>query len=445
MFTITEFGAIGDGKTLNTQAIQAAIEACGSAGGGRVVVPPGCFVTGTLWLRDHVELHLESGAILLASSNMADYNGLDAYPQNFALTNDPYEDWTGAHLILGIEVSDVAITGPGAIDGSASAFFGVPAPFHAHSFIWRDGLATARDKAIGRPGQMIVFCESRDIRVQDVSLRNATCWTCLIHGCEDVFIRGVKIDNASWACNTDGIDIDSSRNVTISDCIIDTGDDAITLRGCSEMLTDKTRVCENVVVANCVLGASSSVFRIGVGDGEIRNAVFSNIVITRGGIGIHFNPAYRPPSKGVSISNIRFNGVSARNVAFPFVVDGGHEGTTARVGDIVVDGMQCEAFAPIRIRGNGRHNVHDLTLRNMDVTVVPNPVKLDSRGKYPSTLIQIERADAVTLDRVRVRWSTSNPNWQRTLHAVDVTNLDIAGNCLLPEPETNSPANLPYL
>jgi len=228
--------------------------------------------------------------------------------------------------------------------------------------------------------------------------------------------------------------------VTISDCIIDTGDDAITLRGCSDLLNDKTRICENVVVANCVLGASSSVFRIGVGEGEIRNASFSNIVITRGGIGILFNPAYRPPSQGVSISNIRFSGVLARNVAFPFVIDGGHEGTTARVGNVVVDGMQCEAFAPIRICGNARNNVYDITLRNMAITVVPNPVKLESLDAYADTFIQVERADAVTLDRVRVRWTTAEPNWKRMLHAVDVTNLAIAENCHLPDPGADTHA-----
>ncbi len=247
-------------------------------------------------------------------------------------------------------------------------------------------------------------------------------------------MRGIKVNNSSWACNTDGIDIDSCRNVTVSDCIIETGDDAIALRGCSGRLNDKTRICEHIVVTNCVVGSSSSVFRIGVGDGEIRNALFSNIVITRGGIGIHFNPAYRPPSKGVSISHVRFRDVSARNVAYPLVVEAGHAEATARIENIVVEGMQCEAFAPIRICGNARNKCHNIVLRNMEITVVPNPVKLDSLNDYPSTLIQIERADEVTLDRVRVQWGTSEPNWQHVIHAVDVSNLDIADNCHLPEP-----------
>ncbi len=443
MYTITDFGAVGDGATLNTRAIQAAIETCGSAGGGQVVVPPGTFVTGTLWLRDHVELHLEAGAVLLGSPNLGDYNTLDAYPQNFVASDRTYEDWTGAHLILGIEVRDVSITGPGIIDGNASVFFGEPVHFDPPWFIWRDGLATARDKATGRPGQMVVFCESRDIRIRDVSLRNATCWACFFHGCEDVFVRGVNVDNAPFACNTDGIDIDSCRNVTVSDCIIDTGDDAIAVRGVPARLKDRTRVCERITVTNCVLGSSSSVFRIGVGDGEIRDALFSNIVVTRGGVGVHFNSAFSPRSKGVTISNVRFRGVLMRNVAHPLVVDGGGENATSRIEDIVLDDIRAEGFAPVRISGNSRHNVRNIVLRNMDIVVIANPLKLNARSDYPDTLFQFARADKVTLDRVRVQWAASGPNWQRVLHAEDVTNLDIAGDCRLPEPETGEPRAQP--
>ncbi len=437
MRAITDFGAKGDGTTLNTTAIQKALDLCGSQGGGRVVVPPGCFVTGTIWLRDHVELHLEAGAVLLASPNLCDYNAQDAYPQNFVASNRTYEDWTGAHLILGIEVRDVSVTGPGTIDGNAASFYGEPVPFKAASFIWRDGLATARDKASGRPGQMIVFCESRDIRLRDLTLRNATCWTCLFHGCEDIFVRGVKVSNASTACNTDGIDIDSCRNVMVSDCLIDTGDDAITLRGSRRTLKDKTRICEHVVITNCVLGSSSSAFRIGVGEGEIRRALISNIVIRRAGVGIHFNPAFSRKRKGAAIWDVCFRDVMMRDVAYPLKISGGHdEATNARVENIIVDGLHAEAFAPISIVGNARRNVRNVSLRNLEITVVPNPVRLDKIKDYPDALFGIARAGEVELDRVRVRWATRDPGWKRVLHVEDVVNLDIAENCRLSEPGT---------
>ena len=86
MYNIKDYGAIADGVTINSAAIQAAIDACADDGGGRVVIPTGTFKTGTFWLRSNVELHLEMGAILLASDNLDDYNELDAYPQNYSYT-----------------------------------------------------------------------------------------------------------------------------------------------------------------------------------------------------------------------------------------------------------------------------------------------------------------------------------------------------------------------
>jgi len=430
MFLITDYGACGDGKTVNTRAIQAAIDACGSAGGGVVVVPAGLFVTGTLWLRDRMEFHLDSGAVLKGSADLGDYNTLDAYAQNFECRD---EEWNGAHLILAVEVSDVSITGPGTIDGNGQAFFADPNPFFPPSFIWRDGLALARDKEHLRPGQMIVFCESKNIRIRDLALRNATCWCCLLHGCEDVFVSGLKIDNAPAAANTDGIDIDCCRNVTVRDCIIDTGDDAITLRGVPALIKDKTRVCENIVVTNCVVGSSSSVFRIGVGDGVIRNAAFSNIIITRGGIGLHFQSAYSA-GRGVAISNVTFRDVYARNVAFPFVISPGQLGATAPIENIVIDGFHAEVFAHALIEGNGNTRPRNIRLSHIDLTVVPNPVTLESRDLYPDTLLCIASVDDVSLDDVRVRWKTSAPNWKRALRSSGVTGLAIAGNCRLPEP-----------
>ena len=125
--SILDFGARGDGVTLCTAQICAAINACAESGGGRVTVPAGVYVTGTVVLRDHVELHLEQGAVLKGSTDMEDYNALDAYAQNFS--SPVHEKWLGKHLILAVECTDVALTGGGTVDGSGDAFFdGVPKP-----------------------------------------------------------------------------------------------------------------------------------------------------------------------------------------------------------------------------------------------------------------------------------------------------------------------------
>ena len=114
MYIITDYGAVGDGRTLNTAAIQRALDDCGKTG-GTVLVPPGTWLTGSLFLHSNTELHLEKGAVLLGSPNLADYNELNAYEQNWQSTA---EGWSGKHLILAIEVENVALTGEGCIDGN---------------------------------------------------------------------------------------------------------------------------------------------------------------------------------------------------------------------------------------------------------------------------------------------------------------------------------------
>ncbi len=431
MYSIIDYGAVADGRTVNTKAIQAAIDACGAAGGGTVVVPPGTFVTGTIWLRSHVELHLQHSAVLLASPNHDDYNTLDAFPQNFEYRD---EECNGTHLILGIEVENAAITGTGTIDGNGTVFFAEPVMMPFSHSTWRDGLALAKDKKNLRPGQLIVFCESRDIRISDLQIRNASFWCVFLHGCEDAFLRGLKINNPSVAANTDGIDIDCCRNVTISDCLIDTGDDAITLRGVPGRLKDKTRICENIVVTNCVVASSSSVFRIGVGDGVIRNAVLSNIVITRGAIGIHVQSSYIPGGRGVAISDITVRDVYARNLASAFEICTGQSDSTAPIEDIVLDGYHAECFGSSSVWGNAHTRPRRVRLRNIDLTVVPRPDTKVKPETPPETLLTLVGADDLRMENVRVAWKTTDPGWVRTLAMRHSTGVTISEDCRLAEP-----------
>ena len=429
MYLITDYGASGDGKTLNTKAIQAAIDACSAAGGGTVNVPAGLFITGTIWLRDNVDLRLESGAILKGSPDLDDYNTLDAFPQNWKC---PDEEWNGSHLILAVEVNNVSISGYGVIDGNGPAFFAKAEPFS--SSCWRYGLALAKDKERLRPGQLIYFCECRHVRVENVSLRDATCWTCLMHGCEDVLIRGVRIHNPPYAGNTDGIDIDSSRNVTISDCIIDTGDDAITLRGDPANLKKKDRVCENVVVTNCILSSSSSVFRIGVGNGVIRNAIISNIIICRGSIGVHIQSTYSPDSTGVSISNITLRDLTISNTFSPFEISPGvSKTTTAQIKNIAFDGFRGSVYGNGRIAGSPASRPRNISLCNVDLTVMPSPTEYRPGG----ALLTVRSVDSVSFRNVHVAWSCETTTCNKTLETSDVPGFKLADDCVLDPPPGN--------
>ena len=308
---ITETGAKGGGEVLETQAIQAAIDRVAATGGGRVTVPAGTFRTGTIYLKSHVELHLAQGARLLGSGDLGDYNPTNAFPQNWGSVN---EGWSARHLILALEQEDVAITGEGVIDGNGRAFFGDKVLYRG-KVCWRDGGFSAKDHAHqGRPGQMIEFVECRNVRVRDIRIEDAPCWSCFFYGCDDVSVRGVRVENGLRNLNTDGLDIDSCRNVTVSDCLIRTGDDAIAIRGAPARLKNPARVCENVTVENCVFHVSADGMRIGVGTGTIRHVRISNIVVEHAGVGFHIQPVYGNRG-GVDISDISISHCSVRGAA----------------------------------------------------------------------------------------------------------------------------------
>ncbi|HWL53602.1 MAG TPA: glycosyl hydrolase family 28 protein [Chthoniobacteraceae bacterium] len=296
---ISDYGAVGDGCRINTEEIQRAINECAGHGGGTVLIPPGVFVTGTLWLGDHVHLHLCAGAVLKGSPDPADYNRADAFPQNKGTARHA----SGGHLLIALNATGVSLTGEGVIDGNEAAFRGPlipqqdrPARFGPSSW---------------RPAQMVYFCECTDLVLRNVTLRNAPHWHLFLHGSS-----GARIDSLSIHCdrrslNGDGIDIDCSRNVVVSNCLIHVSDDAITVRADGRHLVKTDPVCENVVISNSVLSSRCNAIRIGVGDGTIRNISFSNMVISdTAGAGINITGNYRADMSGTEIENLRFDGFS---------------------------------------------------------------------------------------------------------------------------------------
>lgn len=361
MFNVIDYGAVGDGVTKDTASIQRAIDEC-AVQGGTVIVPPGVYLTGSIFLRSNVELHIEQGATLLGSPDLDDYNELDAYPQNFFSQN---EGWSGKHLILAVEVENVALTGEGIIDGNAPAFFDTK-PLFTGKVCWRDGAMNAKDyKNCGRPGQEIVFIESRNIKIKDLKFKNMCCWSCFMHGCENIQISGLRIDNNIRHCNTDGLDIDCCRNVTVSDCVIRTGDDAIAIRGVPAKLKDQSKVCENITVTNCVFYVSADGMRIGVGNGTIRNVVVSNIVIEHAGRGLHLQNCYGPVSTGVNISDVSFSNIIIRNTPNPIMVSAGTPNSIAYLRNIAFSNVNIESDGQVIVSGLGNTRVKNVSFSDV--------------------------------------------------------------------------------
>ncbi|MFO8079750.1 MAG: glycosyl hydrolase family 28 protein [Armatimonadota bacterium] len=423
VYNVRDFDAAGDGETLDTAAIQAAIDACTEAGGGVVLVPPGTYVTGTIFLKSRVNLHLAAGATVLGSTRRDDYNPDDIFPENPVFSR---ENVTGAHLVIAYKAEQVSITGQGTIDGNSSAFFETLPP--------EEVTTTYRNKsrnfpiAEWRPGQMLLFCRCSDVSVRNVTLINSPYWTLLLLGCTRVRIRGLNITNPPQTANGDGIDIDCCRDVTVSDCIITSGDDSITLRGNSRLLGEHAQPCENVTVSNCVLSTPCNAVRVGVGDGEIRNCTLSNIVIRESRNGISFNSAYSERSAhGTRIENVHFANI-VMDVILPMnMVLGVHAKPPGMIRNVSLTNLHVSAREGFHICGNPGHRVEDIRLEDVRVELSGDDVDPGFSGDSPKTaglmsvpaVLYAREVSGLRLSDFQVRWGEVGESWRSAIEVED--------------------------
>ncbi len=275
--TITDFGAVGDGVTLNTLNIQKAIDACAAEGGGRVTVSDGAYVTGTLFLHSGVELHLSVTGKLLASLDGSDY------PNFQPATWDAYKAprHSSRCLIYAENAENVAITGRGTIDCRGEHFC---ADEHNGDRFWRR-------QTTELPARMLFFYGCKNVLLENFSLvEMAGGWAAWINNCDFVNCSALKIRCNQHYPNSDGIHINCSSDVTVSNCSIICGDDAVIVRANTNTL-ERKRACERVSVVGCHLSSLSNAIRIGwTNDGKIQNCVFSNCTVTDSwrGISIEF-------------------------------------------------------------------------------------------------------------------------------------------------------------
>lgn len=235
---VSQFGTVGNGKTFDTQALQKAIDSCHQTGGGQVTVPPGTYLTGTLYLKSNVELYLSRGAVLLGS------------PRN-------PQDYPVRSLIVADSIENAGISGEGIIDGQARH------PEFQKHYRLNDGK---------RP-YAIFYKDCRRMSLRNVEVRDAAGWTIRLFRCDGVNIDGIRIHSLSMG-NNDGIDVDA-RNVNINNCHIECDDDGICLKS-----DDPDFLPENIVVSNCIIASNCNPIKLGTASwAGFRNVNISNCVI----------------------------------------------------------------------------------------------------------------------------------------------------------------------
>ncbi len=294
---VLEYGAVGDGRALNTRAFQAAIEACHQAGGGTVYVPAGRYVTGSIFLRSSVTVHLDAGAQLLGSENPADYPVID-------------DRWEGADqkthapLIAGHHLDNIAIVGRGTIDGRGT---------------WWWKMHQEGKLVYPRP-RLVSFSRCVNVLIEGITLTNSPSWTIHPVRCENVNVDKVTILNPADSPNTDGINPDSCRNVHISNCYVSVGDDCIALKsGKEDNGRDRLAPCENITITNCTMARGHGGVVIGSEmSGGVRRVVISNCVFTGTDRGIRLKSRR---GRGGVVEDIRVTNIVMENVLCPLTMN----------------------------------------------------------------------------------------------------------------------------
>ena len=365
VLNVKDFGATGDGRSLDTLAIKKAVGAAAAQGGGTVFFPPGKYVAGTFELLSNVTLDLEAGAVIEGSKNLADYGSI----YDYGLGRDYGVNYSGegskVGLIVARDVKNISIVGRGAIDGSGDGFFDFSLPHDSHDYDARytrqgqDFMSAkygtesgpVEPKPQGRPGTMIILINANNVLLRDVTLRNAPNWTLHLAGTEDAVVTGIHIENNLLLPNNDGIDCIGSRNVHFSDCDIQAGDDDFAFMS-----------SENINVTNCSMISHSAGIRLE----NTHYASFDNLVI-------HSNRGLLVCNRGdEATAHVLFSNIVMETTLITghwwgkaepiYIVAGSSSTGKGGIQDVHFTNMTAEAESGIVVYGSPDSIIRDVTL-----------------------------------------------------------------------------------
>ncbi|MEM9981739.1 MAG: glycosyl hydrolase family 28 protein, partial [Bacteroidota bacterium] len=330
VYEVTDFGAKGDGKTLNTKAIQQALNTCAKAGGGVVSVEGGIFLSGSLQLKSNITLRIAEGATLLGSSSIKDYP-------------------TG-HFLYAKEAQNIHLEGKGYIEGNGARF-------------WNTAYLP-----LDRPRPWITFEQCQRLEVKQLHFKNSPSHTLVFKECRNVTVQEVDIYNVKRSPNTDGIDITSTSDVTIRNCRIDTGDDAICLKA-------KTQPIENIKVYNCSIESDDAGIKFGTGSATlVRNCTFKGIDLTNTRYGIALMMLQGGTYEKVVFDNITFHTTQTRHkTEYPIFIDIDKKYEDSSLGiidDITFRNIRIKTRGKILIAGHPQKKLGKVHLRNIEMEII---------------------------------------------------------------------------
>lgn len=439
IYNIKDFGAVGDGLTKDTEAVQRAIDACAEAGGGTVVVPSGRFLCGTIMLRSYVELHLTPAGRIVSSTEEADF----VSPDSGADTAHLSEGQGSSALICARHAVNIAVTGLGTIDGQGPLFLEEE---DEGSDCVLAILSPFRPKLIDLEGcTNVVF--------RDVTLYRASSWGLHMTGCNMVTVCGVKILGQVRGPNNDGIDPDSCKNVHISNCHIETGDDCIVVKA-TKYGAEKYGACENITVTNCTLESHDSAIKIGTEThGDIRNITVSNCVIRNSnrGVGIWVRD-------GATMENMLFSNLFIETRLFsnedevkrglrwwgksePVFMTAERRNkpdavAPGKIRNIRFEQLMIESEGCVFIGGSEESVIENIAFRNVKLSMrvksgYPGGVfdtQPSPRGVFEHEVpaVYLNHAKDISLQDFEVVWQGErNPNWTNALFAEQVEELEV--------------------
>ena len=443
-YNILQYGARPDGQTSSTKAIQRAVDDCHRNGGGKIIIPAGHFVTGTIRLYSNLNFYLAPGSLLSGSIDDKEY----LYQTDFGFSGPGAGNRTG--ILVAHNEQNISITGSGTINGNGTHFmfmdslqqgsdFNAKYTRQGHDYMnpkygRKDGPVLWKGSYENRPGVMVIFSSCKNIRLSNIKIEQSPNWTVAFLNSSDIQVTGMTIENNMNIPNSDGIDFYDSRNITLSDCVIEAGDDAIAVVSSSEL-----------TASNCILHSRSCGIRVGYNvfnDNHSENLLFNNIRIYDSNRGIGIFQRRLGNMDSMIFSNIiistRLHSGQWWGHGEPIhisSVPGLGSKETGTISNVRFSNITAVAESGILIFGSAKGLIRDIYFDNINLTIRSSqleegyggnidlrPVNNIALGIFSHNIPALYSAfaDGLVIRNMNVCWGSGLPAYFN--HAVECTN-----------------------